>query len=182
MSKTVFMIETGQVGLKLVDTAAVGYDDSWQAPTGATADTATIALYETAADDWSCQIVGGALTATPDTTTTDVPATWCEAAEAIPTPAKTAFEFTGSFLQDPNVATGFNRWLFEHDTKEAYLFVSFAGGEPPKLIGRVRVTAGTIGGEARVNLTSDFTLPLTRKPDIEFGNSTTSEVVEGAAA
>lgn len=180
MSKTIFTIETGQIGLALVDKAAVGYLDSWQAPGGKTADVVTLADYDSNSTGWSCQIVNGALNATPDTTTTDVPATWCEPAETIPSPGKTTYEFGGSFLQDPNVRHGLNRWLFQYDTQEAYIYASWGGDNPPSMIGRVRVAAGTIGGEARTNLTADFTMPLTRKPDIDFGTTADHEVVTGA--
>ena len=124
-------------------------------------------------------MISGQLQATPSTTTTDVPATWCEPAETVPSPGKTSFEFVGSFLQDINVSTGLNRFLFEHDTEEAYIYISWGGDNPPKAIGRVRLASGTMGGEARTNLIADFTLPMTRKPDVEFGDATTSDVVEG---
>lgn len=182
MARTIFQIESGQFGLKIVDKAAVGYLDAWQAPAGKTAATATLADYDTGSATWSCQIISGQLTATPDTTTTDVDATWCEAAESIPTPAKTSFVFEGSFLQDINVATGLNRFTFEHDTEEAYVYASWGGDEPPRMVGRVRLSSGTIGGGARTNLTSDFSFPLSRKPDVEFGDATTSDIVEGGDA
>ena len=119
------------------------------------------------------------MNATADTTTTDVPATFCEPGETIPTPGKSTFELAVTFLQDPTVSTGLNRFLFENDTEEAYFLLGFDGVNPPKAIGRVRLTAATIGGEARATLTADITLPLSRKPDIEFGNATTSVMIEG---
>lgn len=171
MARTIFQIESGQFGLAIVDTDAVGYDDDWQAPGGKVLPTVILSDYESESAAWGCQIIGGTLTSTPDTTTTDVPATWCEPAETIPTPGKSTFEFSGSFLQDPNVKDGLNRFLFEHDTEEAYVYASWGGDAPPRMIGRVRLASGSIGGEARTNLTSDFTLPLSRKPDVEFGRS-----------
>ena len=162
-----------------MDKAAVGYLDTWQAPAGKTLATVTLADYETASDDWSCQTTSGSLNASADTTTKDIPATFCEAGETIPTPAKSTFELAVTFLQDPTVSTGLNRFLFEHDTEEAYFLLGFNGTDPPKAIGRVRLTAATIGGEARATLTADITLPLSRKPDIEFGDATTSVMVEG---
>ena len=182
MSRNIFQIERGEFGLAVVNRAAVGYSDDWQAPGGKTLANVTIADYHANSDEWSCQIVGGALNATRDTTTTDVPATWCEAGETIPTPGKTTYEFSGSFLQDVNVVDGLNQFLFEFDTSEAFVYASFANGDAPRFIGRTRLAAGTMGGEARTNLTSDFTLPLTRKPDVEFGNATTSDIVSGAAS
>jgi hypothetical protein len=39
-----------------------------------------------------------------------------------------------------------------------------------------------MGGPARENLTSDFTLGLTTKPDVEFGVSGNSTIVTGAGS
>ena len=120
------------------------------------------------------------LSGTPDTTTTDVPATWCEPAESIPTPGKSTFELSGSFLQDMNDPNGLNAFLFEHDTEECYVYASWGGDSPPRMIGRARLASGDFGGEARTNLTSDFTLPLVRKPDIEVGSQGASRIILGA--
>lgn len=175
----VFQIEQGEFGLKLVDKAAVGYLDTWQAPTGKTVDAVTLADYEAAAGGWTCQMTSGALTATPNSTTVDVPATFCNPARSTPQPGETSYSLDMSFLQDPNVAVGLNRYLFENDTAEAYAYFGLDGANPPRMIGRVKLVAGTIGGGARVVLTADTSLPLVRKPDIEFGDATTSEVVKG---
>lgn len=179
MARSIFEIESGQFGLAIVDTDAVGYADSWQAPGGLLADTATLADYDAASATWSCQITSGALEASPDTTTTDVPATWCEPAETIPAPGKTSFTFVATFLQDPNVVAGLNRFLFEHDTEEAYIFVGFDATNPPRFVGRCRLVAGTIGGDARTSLTADISLPMSRKPSVEFGDGASSVVIEG---
>lgn len=175
----VFQIEQGEFGLQLVDKAAVGYLDTWQAPAGKTVDAVTLADYEAAAGGWTCQMTSGALTATPNSTTVDVPATFCNPARSTPQPGETSYSLDMSFLQDPNVAVGLNRYLFENDTAEAFAYFGLDGANPPRMIGRVKLVAGTIGGGARVVLTADTSLPLVRKPDIEFGDATTSEVVKG---
>jgi hypothetical protein len=180
VSKTIFEIENGQFGLAVVDTAAVGYNEGWQSPGGKSVDTVVLSDYAAASSQFTCQITSGALEATPDTTTKDIPATWCEAGETIPTPAKTSFEWVMTFLQDPTVKNGLNRFLFENDTNEAYLYAGFDSTNPPKLIGRVRLAAGTIGGEARSTLTADLTLPFSTKPDIDFGTTGDHEVVVGS--
>ena len=48
MSRTIFQIEEGQLGLKVVDRAAVGYADTWQSPGGIAVDTVTLAAYDAA--------------------------------------------------------------------------------------------------------------------------------------
>ena len=177
---TVFEIKLGTIAFKVVDTAAVGYLDTWQAPAGKTVTTAAMADYETGSTTWTCQQTAGALTASQSTTSTDVPATFCGPGRSIPQPAETSYTLDLSFLQDPNISTGFNAYLFANDTKEAYVLFGLAdntGTLPPKMIGRVRLIAGTIGGAARTTLTADVSLPLTRKPSIMFGTGATTVVV-----
>jgi hypothetical protein len=179
----IFQIEAGTIAFSVVDTTEVGYDPAWQAPGGATVDTAALADYEANSASWSCQATSGALTASQDTTTVDVPATFCQPARSIPQPAATSYSLDLSFLQDPNIAAGLSAFLFEHDTEEAYVLFGLAGTgaasaiNPPKLIGRVRLVAGTIGGAARSNLTADVSLPLTMKPQIMFGTGSTTSII-----
>ena len=64
MSKSVpFKIENGVFGLKLVDKAAVGYLDTWQAPLGAQVDEVTITDYTSGTDGiaFQCQATKSAL-------------------------------------------------------------------------------------------------------------------------
>lgn len=176
----VFMIEEGEFGLAIVDTAAVGYSTDWQAPAGKTVDLVTLADYDTAATGWTCQMTSGALTPTPNTTTSDVPPTFCKVGSTTPTPGETTFALDLAFLQDPNVSVGLSAFLFAHDTEEAYAYFGMNDGEPPRMTGRVRLAAGVIGGDARTTLVATVSLPLVRRPDIEFGDATTSVIVSGA--
>lgn len=178
----VFMIEEGEFGLAIVDTAAVGYLDTWQAPTGKTVDLVTLADYDTAAAGWTCQMTSGALTPSPNTTTSDVPPTFCKVGSSTPTPGETTFTLDIAFLQDPNVAVGLSAFLYANDTEEAYVYFGMDDGEPPRMIGRVRLAAGVIGGDARTTLVATVSLPLVRRPDIEFGDATTSIIVTGSGA
>lgn len=178
----IFQIEQGEIGLALVDKAAVGYLDSWQAPTGKTVDLVTLADYDTGSAGWTCQTTAGALTASANTTTQDIPATFCAPARSTPQPGETSYSVDLSFLQDPNVAAGLSAYLYEHDTLEAYVYFGMDNSNPPRMIGRVRLAAGTVGGDARATLTADVSLPLTRRPDIEFGDATTSRIVLGSGA
>jgi hypothetical protein len=166
----VFQIETGVLAFIIVDTAEVGYLPAWNAPGGATAETAAIADYEAESDTWSCQVSSGQLSSSPDTgTTTEVPATFCSPARSIPAPGETSFTLDVEFLQDPNVETGLSQFLFEHDTEEAYFLLGLNGANPPKAVGRVRVQAGAFGGAARTALTATLSLPVSQKPDIAWG-------------
>ena len=181
MARSIFQIENGLIGFKVVDTAAVGYLSTWQAPAGKTLTTVAMADYETSSTAWSDQVTSGALEATPSTTTATVPATFREAAEETPTPGVTTYDLVLSFLQDIHISTGLNKFLFQNDTDEAYYILAFDGTNPPMSIGRVRLAAAAMGGDARTPLTAPITLPLSRKPDIEFGNATTSTIVLGSA-
>jgi hypothetical protein len=176
----VFTIEEGELGLAVVDTAAVGYLDTWQAPGGKAVDAVALADYDTGSTGWTCQMTSGALTPTPNTTTQDVPATFCKPAKSIPQPGETGFTLDLTFLQDPNVSTGLSAFLYANDTKEAFVYFGMNDGEPPRMIGRVRLAAGLVGGDARTTLVATVSLPLTRRPDIEFGDATTSIVVPGS--
>lgn len=174
---SIFQIESGVFALALVDKAEVGYSDAWQAPGGATVDNATESMYDGGSVTWKCQVTAGALTPSPSTTTSDVPATFCNPARSIPAPGETSYSLDATFLQDPHIVAGLSRFLFEHDTQEGYFLLGFDGDNPPRAIGRVRIQSGAIGGNARESLTADISLPLSRKPQIDFGDITGSIAV-----
>lgn len=174
---SIFQIESGVLALAIVDKTEPGYSDTWQAPGGATVDNATESMYDAGSVTWKCQVTAGMLTPSPSTTTTDVPATFCNPARTIPAPGETGYTLDATFLQDPHIVAGLSRFLFEYDTMEGYFLLGFDGDNPPRAIGRVRIQAGAIGGEARVSLTADISLPLSRKPQIDFGDISGSVAV-----
>lgn len=174
---TVFKIEKGLLALSLVGDTD---QSAWQAPGGLTVDTATVADYLTGGGDFSCQVTSGQLVASPNTTDDTTPATFCSPEITTTSVGVTSYTLDASILQDPNVAAGISRYLFEHDTELAYFFLGLDDVNPPRAIGRVRLVAGAFGGDARVTLTADLSLPVERKPDIEFGDATSSVVITGA--
>jgi len=177
-----FQIEDGVLAFEAVDKSAPGYSDQWQAPAGADVTNVALADYNANSASWSCQVTSGALTAAPDTTTSDVPATFCAPAKTVPTPAETGYSLDVEFLQDPTVKVGLSRFLYEYDTDEAYFLLGLNGdGAAPQAIGRVRVQAGAFGGAARTTLTATLSLPVSRKPQIEWGVTGDSEAVPPAA-
>jgi hypothetical protein len=163
MSKHVFKIEDGRFGLTLTD------------PDVTDACAATIADF----DAFTCQITNGALTASPNVTQETIPATWCDPEENVPQVAATSYSLEISYLQDPDLVDGLSRFLFEHDADLAWFFMGLSGDNPPKAVGQVRLTSGQIGGEGRITLTADATLPCDGKPVVCFGDATTSESVGG---
>jgi len=94
----------------------------------------------------------------------------------------TSYELTISYLQDPDVVDGLSQFLFEHDAEVAWFYMGLAGADPPKAIGKIRLVSGAIGGEGRVTLTAEATLPVEGKPSVCFGNATASAPVMTAAA
>jgi len=183
MSTHVFQIEQGAFGLSLVDKLAVGYADTWVAPTGKTVSTAVIADYVSGGlGDFTCQVTSGALSASPNTTDQTTPATFCGPEETTTQVGVTSYTVDVSFLQDPDLVLGLNRYLFENDTLEAFFYLGLNGDVAPKVVGRCRLIAGTIGGDARTNLTATLSLPCSGKPDALFGNATDSVPISGAGA
>jgi hypothetical protein len=147
MSSTVFSIESGVLALSLVgDTDPT----TWNAPGGTPVDQVTLADYVTPGPggDFSCQVTSGALSASPNTSDDTTPATFCAPEVTTTKVGVTSYTLDVSFLQDPNIVAGLNRFLFEHDTKAAYFLLGLDGVNPPKVAGRCRLVAGTIGGAA----------------------------------
>lgn len=177
MATNIFNIEDGVFGLIVVDTGAVGYLSTWQAPTGSTAATAVIADY-TGSAAFNCQIINARITSTPNVTTRTTDATWCGPGVTTQSYSESSYKLEGEFYQDINVSTGLSKFLFLNDTEEAYFLIGLnSETDPPRAIGRVRITSGSFGGAAQEDLRDTFSFDLTRKPSIEFGDATTSIVV-----
>lgn len=178
----IFRIENGKLYLSLVEE---GDDSTWQAPGGATVDVVTGDAYTSGEGiDFSCQVTSGALNASANTSQQTTPATFCAPEVSRTSVGVTSYTLDVTGLQDANAdpATSISRYLFEHDTKLAYFMIGFDGVNPPKAIGKVRLIAGALGGDARTDLTFTLSLPVEVKPDVMFGNATVSEVVTGGGA
>lgn len=177
-----FRIPVGEVGafaLALVDREADGYSDTWQAPGGVRLPAAELSDYESDSGSWVCQVTNAALTATPNVTTAERAGTFCSPPAQSTTVGEDTFAIDLGYFQDPNAKAGLSRFLFQHRTKEAYVYFGGDGDNPPRAIGRVRLTSGNFGGNAYEDLTATSSLPLMRAPDIEFGTAADSEVVRG---
>lgn len=170
MTTTVFQITDALLLLAVVDKDAVGYTDAWQAPGGKTAATAGSADFPDA-DAFSCQITSGKLTASKQSTTVDVPATFCGPASSRVQPGETRYTLDAEFLQDITVRDGWQAFLAANDAAEAYFLLSLEGDNtnPPRAIGRVNLHDTGFGGAPRANLTDSVSFDCTRKPDRLFG-------------
>lgn len=176
----IFSVEdTGVVALTVVDKAASGYADTWQAPGGATA--AAVALDDyTDGDGFSCQITSGKLTPSKQSTRRDRPATFCAPASSTVAVGQSTWALDIAFFQDPHIRAGLSAFLYEHDTEEAFFLLGGDGAAPPRATGRVRLVAGGFLGEPRADLTDTVSLDVVRKPDILFGLTGSTRLVTGA--
>jgi len=178
MATTVFQITDGLALLLPVDKTATGYADAWQAPGGKTAATAAAADYPTGG--FSCQITSGKLTASKQSSTIEVPATFCSPASSRVQPGETRYTLDLEFLQDVTVRDGFSAFLAENDAEEAYFLLGLNGGTtPPRAIGRVNLHDAGFGGAPRANLTDSVSFDCTRKPDRLFGVTGSTRLVTG---
>ena len=176
--------EVGGFGLALVDRAAVGYLDSWQAPDGGVLPTVALADYDTGSTTWQCQLTAAQITATPNVTTTDRAGTFCMPPGNSTTVGEDTFALEIGGFQDHKEAQGLAAFMYENRTKEAFFYFSADGPDgAPRAIGRLRITSMPMGGDAWTDLTfTDLSLPIMRAPDIEFGTGATTRIVLGAGA
>lgn len=176
----VFQITQGVMALSVVDKAASGYLDAWQAPGGKTAATAALADYTPAAQAFTCQITEGKLTPSKQSSTVDVPATLCAPAQSIPQPGATLFSLDLSFLQDATVRDGISSFLYQNDTLEAYFLLALnAGVAAPRAVGRCNLHAAGFGGAPRANLIDQVSFDVKYRPDILFGSGSTTRLIAG---
>ena len=179
---------TGAFGLALVDKAAVGYSEAWQAPMGKVLPTVALADYEADSDSWVCQITNSALVTTPNIESTTRKATFCALAAETQVPQESTFEIEIGYFQDINrndvvaSAGGLSLWLFENRNKECYVYFGADGDDAPRMIGRCLVSPGNIGGDAQTDLEATATFPLMRAPDIEGGSGAVTRIVTGAGS
>lgn len=173
---SVFNIVNGEFALALVNTAALGYLSTWQAPAGKTVATAVIADY-TGAANWNANVVSGKLTPRSNITNRRREATFTDASNTTPIAGFSNYTLEADVYQDVHISTGLAKFLFTNDTLEAYFLLGLNNGAAPRAIGRVRVVAGSFGGKAEDDLRDTIRLELTRRPSISFGDATTSVIV-----
>jgi hypothetical protein len=176
--------DIGGFGLALVDRAAVGYDDAWQAPAGGVLPDVELADYNAGSTTWQCQLTAAQITATQNVTTSERAGTFCIAPGQTTVVGEDTFAMEIGGFQDHKEAQGLAAFMYEHRTKEAFFYFSADGPDgAPRAIGRLRLTAMPMGGDAWTDLTfTALSLPIMRAPDIEFGSGATTRIVLGAGA
>jgi hypothetical protein len=171
--------DDGVFALAVIDRAAVGYSDAWQAPGGATAATADVDDYPDSS--FVCQITSGKLTASKNVNRRDRAATFCSPASSTPQVGQSTYALDVAFFQDQTVRDGISAFLYEHDTREAYFLLGLRGGTtPPRAVGRCYIVSGGFGGEPQADLTDSVSLDVAGKPDILFGSTGSTRLVTGA--
>jgi hypothetical protein len=173
----IFNIENGVLALSLV---ADGDDPSWQTPGGVEASAVTAGDYD-GADGlvFSCQVQSGMLTASPNTSDKVTDPTFCEPEVTTTQVGVTSYALELTALQDPHVADGMSFYAFKNDTKLAYFALGLKSWGAPKAVGKCRIVAGTFGGAARTDLTTDISMPVETKPDLQFGSDAAWTIVHG---
>jgi hypothetical protein len=173
--------EVGGFGLALVDRAAVGYLDAWQAPGGQFFPTLTQADYDAGSTTWVCQLSSCALTSSPNVTTDQRVGTFCVKPGETVTVGEETFTVDLGAFQDAHVAAGLQAFLYANRGLEAYWMFSAEGPDgAPRAAGRCRLVSAPIGGDTWTDLTFTLSLPVTVPPDIEFGSGATTEIVWGS--
>ncbi len=179
MDPNIINIENGQLGLTVVDEAAVGYLSTWQAPGGDTAATAAIADYVDG-DSFTCQITSGRLAASKNVQRRDRAATFCSAAGSRVTPGQSTYTLDLAWFQDQHIRDGLSSFLWENDTLEAYFLLAGEDGlTPPRAVGRCYLFSGSFLGEARADLTDTISLDVIGKPDVLFGSTGSTRLITG---
>jgi hypothetical protein len=175
-----FQITDGVLAFELVNTADVGYDDTWKAPGGATIDTVVLADYaaDAVTSSWSCQVTSGVLTPSAVTNDQTIAATWCAPQQVTPSPGTSTWTLDIEIFQQLAVDTGLDAFLFAADAQELYFLLGLAGQvtspapaiNKPKAIGRCIGMPVAFGGAGREPLTATFSLQLKGVPDIAYGS------------
>jgi hypothetical protein len=170
-----WQITDGVLAFKLVDTAAVGYLPTWNAPAGKTSTTVTMADYETSSDTWRCQVTSGVLTPSANSEDSEILATFCTAGRTTTIPKQSRWTLDVDLYQDPQITGvaplgGLAEYTYRNDAKEVYFMLGLNGTTlPPRAIGRVIMTPEAFGGAARVPLTASASWQVTQWPDLKFG-------------
>lgn len=123
--------------------------------------------------DYSCQVTRAEITATSNTTTATVPATFCGPASEASVPVASTFQLNLDSLQDWTVTQGLSAFLFKNDATEVAFALYLQGADEPSATGVVVCQAGGFGGTPGEPLVSTVTLNIQGYPDIKDpdGNS-----------
>lgn len=131
-------------------------------------------------DDFSCQVTSAQITSTSNTSTVQVPATFCAPASERAVPVASGFALNLDFLQDWKIDTAANpgavslsEYLFKNDATEVCFALFLKGNENPVAGGKVIAQAGAFGGAPGQPLTSSVTLNIQGYPVIldQAGNA-----------
>jgi hypothetical protein len=117
--------------------------------------------------DFSCQVTKAEINSSSNTTTTAVPATFCQPASEATVPVASSFTLDLDFLQDWTEAAGLSAYLFKNDATRQAFALYLKGNENPVATGEIIAQAGAFGGTPGEALTASVTLNIQGYPDIK---------------
>jgi hypothetical protein len=135
--------------------------------------------------DYGCQVTQAQITATSNTTTTTVPATFCQAASESTVPVASTFALVLDWLQDWTLAQGLSAFMFKHDASKKAFALYLNDATDPSATGVVTVVAGAYAGTPGEPLTAGpVTMNIDGYPDIvdATGAPIRGELATGATA
>jgi hypothetical protein len=132
--------------------------------------------------DFSCQVTRAEITSQSNTTTTSVPATFCQPASEASVPVASTFQLNLDFLQDWTQANGLSAWLFKNDATEQAFALYLQGAADPVATGTIIAQAGAFGGTPGQTLTASVTLNIQGYPDIKDATGASIRPEGGAVA
>jgi hypothetical protein len=122
--------------------------------------------------DYSCQVTRAEITSTSNTTTTSIPATFCQPASERSVPVASTFQLNLDFLQDWTSIAGLSAYLFQNDATEVAFELYLQGATDPSASGVVIAQAGAFGGTPGQPLVSSVVLNIQGYPDLKGPNGT----------
>jgi hypothetical protein len=156
-----------------IDKAEVRFGDA--PATGVALDPSTLT-------DFSCQVTKAEITSQSNTTTTSVPATFCQPASELSVPVASTFQLGLDFLQDWTQAAGLSAFLFKHDAERKAFALYLEGNVNPVATGEIIVQAGGFGGTPGQPLTSSVTLNINGYPDIKDATGASIRAIPATGA
>jgi hypothetical protein len=117
--------------------------------------------------DFSCQVTKAEINSSSNTTTTAVPATFCQPASEATVPVASSFTLDLDFLQDWTEAAGLSAYLFKNDATRQAFALYLKGNENPVATGEIIAQAGAFGGTPGEALVASVSLNIQGYPDIK---------------
>ena len=116
--------------------------------------------------EFNCQVTRAEIVSTNQTTTTSVPATFCQPASETVVPVSSTFQLNLEWLQDwtLTVATSLSAFMYTFDAEKKAFALYLNASANPVATGIVTCQAGAFAGAPGEPLVSSVTLQIDGKP------------------